>query len=46
VITELVSSWENISQEYNRVDGTGSSVKTWSNRRSNSVWPWIENWGG
>jgi hypothetical protein len=28
VITELVSSWENISQEYNKVEGTGYSVKT------------------
>jgi hypothetical protein len=28
VITELVSSWENISHEYNRVDGKGHSIKT------------------
>lgn len=28
VITEHTSSWENISQEYKRVDGSGYSVKT------------------
>ncbi len=28
VITELISAWENISQEYNKVVGTGYSIKT------------------